>query len=597
MDQIMLLPISLQNRQTVRALLQCNDVTARFSLLLSEPEIHQLIEHRREVLEKNGRIEFGGGVIQKIIVEFMDSPYLYQENYTGTLMELQECFYYFKNESLEELTDEELIKLMKKYFMISVRVPWNTFNQPCWKITAEIFAMLPLSIGILTVMRIIILIFWIMTGRIGNMNHLEHVHQIDENKLDQGFYFQSLLLEAGRRNLLTESQIENIQMELVELMGKEVIRYTNDESSSIPVEKAQEILQSISYNIGFYLKSTTDVTQKLDMLKSGKISDLFYKGMEAVTTTTRKAEQLLKDIQSKLLKLDNYAYQDTILTGIPEFFHNYELEFAANEIPGCFDYPLYDTITDLLGIEYIHEYLKRFSLEECFLRNYSEQSINRLVLRFDKEAEHILLNIFELVLTTALGCTLLGKKTDQLLFDRTELHLLQRSLETLNLSQLSKKLEEALIILKEELTLDRMTFDYSLKALPQIAVRLQHNLQTRTLDKLCLTEVEGNTAEEYYVDGLPMDNEQLRDLIEKLREHRITSDKIAIIKDTVRSQADFIELMNECFYQEEYEEVLASLNEMEKSVLRKSILLEAGQEHFEDIELLNEWQKLLFRNE
>jgi hypothetical protein len=31
-------------------------------------------------------------------------------------MELQECFYYFKNESLEELSDDELIHMMKKYF-------------------------------------------------------------------------------------------------------------------------------------------------------------------------------------------------------------------------------------------------------------------------------------------------------------------------------------------------------------------------------------------------------------------------------------------------------------------------------------------------
>ncbi|HWT74456.1 MAG TPA: DUF6323 family protein [Mobilitalea sp.] len=115
-DQFMLLPISLQNRQTALALQQCNDVTAKFGLQLTEPEIGQLIEHRKEALEKNGRIEFGGGVIQKMIMEFADSAYLYQENYAETLIELQECFYYFKNESMEILSDDELIKRMKMYF-------------------------------------------------------------------------------------------------------------------------------------------------------------------------------------------------------------------------------------------------------------------------------------------------------------------------------------------------------------------------------------------------------------------------------------------------------------------------------------------------
>jgi hypothetical protein len=115
-EPFMLLPITSQNKQTVLAIRNCNEFTARYGLQLSEPEIQLLVENRREVLEKNGRVEFGGGVIQKIIKEFFDSPYLLQDNYAQTLMELQECFYYFKKEALEKLSDDELIRLMKKYF-------------------------------------------------------------------------------------------------------------------------------------------------------------------------------------------------------------------------------------------------------------------------------------------------------------------------------------------------------------------------------------------------------------------------------------------------------------------------------------------------
>jgi hypothetical protein len=115
-EPFMLLPVTSQNKQTVIAIRGCNEFTARYGLQLSEPEIQLLTENRREALERSGRIEFGGGVIQKLIMEFFDSPFLRQENYVESLMELQECFYYFKNESLEELSDDELIKLMKKYF-------------------------------------------------------------------------------------------------------------------------------------------------------------------------------------------------------------------------------------------------------------------------------------------------------------------------------------------------------------------------------------------------------------------------------------------------------------------------------------------------
>lgn len=115
-ETFMLLPITSQNRQTAVAIRSCNEFTVKYGLQLSEPEVQLLVENRREALERSGRVEFGGGVIQKIIKEFFDSPFLNQDSYADTLMELQECFYYFKNESLEKLSDDELIKLMKKNF-------------------------------------------------------------------------------------------------------------------------------------------------------------------------------------------------------------------------------------------------------------------------------------------------------------------------------------------------------------------------------------------------------------------------------------------------------------------------------------------------
>ncbi len=115
-NQFMFLPVALLNKNMLTAIRKCNDFTVNFNLLLSDTEIQELVEYRKEVLDKNGRIEFGGGVMQKIIMEFADSPYLYQDVYFSTLIELQECFYYFKNESLEEISDDELIKIMKYYF-------------------------------------------------------------------------------------------------------------------------------------------------------------------------------------------------------------------------------------------------------------------------------------------------------------------------------------------------------------------------------------------------------------------------------------------------------------------------------------------------
>ncbi len=115
-DDFMFLPIPMQKQQMLQELLKCNEFTSRYGVQLSPEEAGLLMEARKESLSANGRIEFGAGVMQRIIMEFADSPYLYQDNYLSTLLELQECFYYFKNETLDELSDDELIHLMKYHF-------------------------------------------------------------------------------------------------------------------------------------------------------------------------------------------------------------------------------------------------------------------------------------------------------------------------------------------------------------------------------------------------------------------------------------------------------------------------------------------------
>lgn len=115
-DNFMLIAANMQNKLTVSEIIKCNEFTARFGLALSQSEAHKLVETRTEALSRNGRIEFGAGIIDKLIKEFCDSPFLYQGNYAETLNDLIETFYYFKNESLDGISDDELISLMKKYF-------------------------------------------------------------------------------------------------------------------------------------------------------------------------------------------------------------------------------------------------------------------------------------------------------------------------------------------------------------------------------------------------------------------------------------------------------------------------------------------------
>lgn len=75
-----------------------------------------ILQERKNALQEQKRIEFGEGILQKIIYEFCDSDYIDQNNYVNTIIRLQEIFYLYKNEMNDEITDDELLHFMKEQF-------------------------------------------------------------------------------------------------------------------------------------------------------------------------------------------------------------------------------------------------------------------------------------------------------------------------------------------------------------------------------------------------------------------------------------------------------------------------------------------------
>jgi hypothetical protein len=110
------LNLQKQNENQLQKLMLCNQYTEKFGVRLSENEAGFLLTARKNNLKEQERVEFGEGILPKIIVTFCDSPFIYQDNYVDTLEALQNIFYLYKNESLEELTDDELLEYMKEYF-------------------------------------------------------------------------------------------------------------------------------------------------------------------------------------------------------------------------------------------------------------------------------------------------------------------------------------------------------------------------------------------------------------------------------------------------------------------------------------------------
>lgn len=108
--------ILLQQQNQLAKVMETNQATEKFGLVLSEEDARLILGERKEALREQRRVEFGEGIVPKIIYEFCDSDFVDQNNYVDTIVRLQEIFYLFKNEMMDEITDDELLHFMREQF-------------------------------------------------------------------------------------------------------------------------------------------------------------------------------------------------------------------------------------------------------------------------------------------------------------------------------------------------------------------------------------------------------------------------------------------------------------------------------------------------
>lgn len=117
MEENLLVILQKSRQKEELAVLEAvNEDTAQFGLTLTETEAKELMVCRNESLARYQRVEFGRGILDKLIFVFCDSQYIDQDNYLVTLEALQEIFYAFKHEAGEKLTDDELLAFMREQF-------------------------------------------------------------------------------------------------------------------------------------------------------------------------------------------------------------------------------------------------------------------------------------------------------------------------------------------------------------------------------------------------------------------------------------------------------------------------------------------------
>ena len=100
--------VLLQQETQLAKVMEMNRVTEKYGLVLSEQDAKLIVSERVNALREQRRVEFGGGIVPRIIEEFCDSDFIDQSNYAETMIRLQEIFYLYKNEM--QASDEGTVR-------------------------------------------------------------------------------------------------------------------------------------------------------------------------------------------------------------------------------------------------------------------------------------------------------------------------------------------------------------------------------------------------------------------------------------------------------------------------------------------------------
>ena len=97
-------------------LLELNQNSSAYGLTLNKEDIKEIINSRNNTLKSYGRIELDINVTKSIIENLYKSQYTDRDDYVELINDLEEVFYYLKNETLDQISDIEIIEIIDEIY-------------------------------------------------------------------------------------------------------------------------------------------------------------------------------------------------------------------------------------------------------------------------------------------------------------------------------------------------------------------------------------------------------------------------------------------------------------------------------------------------
>lgn len=374
-------------------------------------------------------------------------------------------------------------------------------------------------------------------------------------------YLAAISSRALQDGMLSEEDVKQIQYRLWLLLGQRTERYTMGDSTSVPVETAEELFKSICFSIGLYLKSNGNP----ELLKVENMQVLLSAAWHTIEQYIKKGKLLLQQAENSTPQIKNISLQDT-LAEIRTFFKRYDYRFFAHDVPCSIDYQLCHTVTEnLLGIEYVCEYLRRLVIENTFCSRFDAQTVIMLLQSYCQDYRGLLINIYEAVAVNAIGCALLQGDIKALDITSVDQEVLLDKFKRWPTEEARGKLRTGVVQVCRELGIeDANEQNYLMNIVNGLMPRIKVAVANGSLSNVFLPLCSGKKSSQstvQYIDGELMDDEGLRNLIDEISSCRFVSDKVAMVKQYIHSLQDLVEVLSICFWNEDLDILLGELDD------------------------------------
>ena len=166
-------------------------------------------------------------------------------------------------------------------------------------------------------------------------------------------------------------------------------------SSSVFAYEAHELTMSVAYTLGIADATTDEAVLALDI--DDPIA-LWQDAVHALKRRTDDALDLWRETITTMPPIRNVALRDT-LTSLGELRRQYDVYFAAHEVPCNIDYQLSSPVdSSLMGIDYVEAYLTQLLIEARWIARFDVKSCISILEHVCPDYRGLHVNLYDLLL-------------------------------------------------------------------------------------------------------------------------------------------------------------------------------------------------------